>query len=272
MKLIYNKIFLEHDIVHPENKQRLSRFTELKDTGVENGEKYLELVHTRSLIETVKEASKTGMSLDGDTLTCRRTYEVACYAAGAAVKAAAEGAFALVRPPGHHASSDRSAGFCVFNNIAIAAKYLLNKNKKVFILDFDLHHGNGTQDILMGEENLVYLSLHQSPQYPGTGLRDEGNCKNITFGFGAADDEYIRALEEKLVPALEEFNPDIVGVSAGFDGYYKDLGYMNPTAGFKLTKLSYKRIRDILKPYKSFYLLEGGYNPESIYEGVSVFA
>ncbi len=117
----------------------------------------------------------------------------------------------------------------------------------------------------------MYLSLHQSPQYPGTGLRDEENCINVPLEFGTADDEYIKALEDRLVPALEEFSPDIVGVSAGFDGYYKDMGYMNPTAGFRLTKLSYKRIRDILKPYKCFYLLEGGYNPESIYEGVNVF-
>jgi len=271
MKIIYNKIFLEHDIYHPENKERLSRFKSLKDTSLENGEKYLSLVHTASLIEYVKERAGKELPLDADTMTCKKSYEVACFAAGAAIQAAERDAFALLRPPGHHASSSRSAGFCIFNNVAIAAKYLLNKKKRVFIFDFDLHHGNGTQDIFLGEKNIMYFSMHQSPQYPGTGIVSEGNCINVPLSMGTGDDEYMGQLETKLIPALRKFKPDIVGVSAGFDGYYRDYGYMNPTAGFKLTSKTYEKIKEIIGEYKSFYVLEGGYNPESIYEGVNVF-
>ena len=271
MKLIYNKIFLQHDIDHPENKNRLYYFKNLIDTKIENGERYLELVHSPSYINFVKEACKREAPLDPDTMICKRSYEVACYAVGAAILAAKENGFALVRPPGHHASHDKAGGFCIFNNIAIATKFLLKKGKRVFILDFDLHHGNGTQEIFLGEKNVLYFSLHQSPLYPGTGLESEKNCINIPLPFGTEDAEYVNELERKLIPTLRKFKPDIVGVSAGFDGYYKDFCYMNPSAGFKLTKKSYEKIKEILKPYKTFFVLEGGYNPESIREGVKVF-
>jgi len=271
MKLVYNKIFLQHDIQHPENKNRLRFFKNLKDTKIENGERYLKLVHSRSYVDFVKKACEKELPLDADTMTCKKSYKVACYAVGAAILAAKENAFALVRPPGHHASRDRAGGFCIFNNIAIATRFLLKRSKRVFILDFDLHHGNGTQEIFLGEKNVFYFSLHQSPQYPGTGLKSEKNCLNIPLPFGTEDKRYVRELETKLVPALREFNPDIVGVSAGFDGYYKDFCYMNPTAGFKLTIRSYEKIKEILKSYKTFFVLEGGYNPESIREGVNVF-
>ncbi|MCK4543251.1 MAG: histone deacetylase [Spirochaetales bacterium] len=271
MKLIYNKIFLEHDIDHPENKTRLKYFYDTKETKIENGEQYLMLVHTKEHIDNIKKTSNVEGSIGFDTMTCKRSYEVACYAVGAAIQAAKKGGFALVRPPGHHATKYQAMGFCLFNNIAIASKYLLNEGKRVFILDFDIHHGNGTQDILLGEKNVVYFSTHQSPCYPGTGLKDEKNCINIPLPLGTVDDVYIKQLEERLIPAIKAFNPDIVGVSAGFDSYYKDYHYMNPTVGFKLTKKSYEKIKDILQDYKNFFVLEGGYNPESIKDGVEIF-
>jgi len=272
MKLTYNKIFLEHETGNnPENKDRLRFFKNLPDTKIENGEQYLRLVHSPPYVNFIKRCCEQGQSIDGDTILSKKSFEVACYAVGAAIQAAKENGFALVRPPGHHASKNKGAGFCVFNNIAIATKYLLEHGKKVFILDFDLHHGNGTQDIFLGEENVMYLSLHQSPQYPGTGLKSEKNCINIPLKFGTGDEEYISHLEEKLVPALEKFKPDVVAVSAGFDGYHKDLGYLGKDVGFKLTTKSYEKIKEILSSYKTFYVLEGGYNPESIKEGVEIF-
>lgn len=273
MKIIYNSIFLEHDTGnHPENSLRLKHFFGLKDVEIENGEKYLTLVHEKRYVDFVKRVSPAGMPLDSDTLTSGRSYDVACFAAGAAVMAAKENGFAIVRPPGHHASRANAAGFCIFNNVAVASRYLLEEGRKVLILDFDLHHGNGTQDIFLGEKNVLYFSLHQSPQYPGTGLFDERNCLNVPLPVGTVDDVYIKQLEDRFVPALEEFKPDVVAVSAGFDGYYKDFLYMNPSAGFKLTAKSYRKIKEILKGYRSFYVLEGGYNPESIYEGVEALS
>lgn len=271
MELIYNSIFLEHDTgEHPENASRLKHFKGVKETDVPNGEKYLELAHSRKYIDYVIKRCEQEGFLDADTLVSKRSYEVACYAVGATIMAAEQEAFALVRPPGHHACADRGMGFCIFNNIAITTKYLVKKGKNVFVFDFDLHHGNGTQEILEGEPNTFYFSLHQSPCYPGTGRSSGKNYINIPLQIGTGDEDYIKKLEGKLLPALEKFKPDIVGVSAGFDSYHKDFCYMNPGAGFRLTEKSYEKIKEILKPYKTFYVLEGGYNPESIKEGVDI--
>lgn len=270
MKIIYNKIFLEHDTGdHPENKNRLKHFFQLRDTKIRSGEEYLSLAHSKKHIEFIKKASHDEMFADADTKLSKRSYEVACYAVGAAIKAANENAFALVRPPGHHAMSEHSMGFCLFNNIAIAALHLINQGKKVFILDIDVHHGNGTEQILFRKKNAMFCSLHQFPAYPGSGQLSQANCINIPLKIGTEDNEYISKLNELVKPKLKEFSPDIVGISAGFDSYYKDFKFMNPTVGFKLTTKSYKAVKNLIKPYDHFCVLEGGYNPDSIKEGVN---
>ncbi len=272
MKIIYNRIFLEHNLPsHPENADRLKYFKILPDSEIPNGEEFLQLVHPKEYIEEVKNASEEGSPLDADTYTCSKSYEVACYAAGATIKASEQKAFALVRPPGHHASSSKAGGFCLFNNIAIAAKNLLQHGKRVFIIDFDLHHGNGTQEIFFGKNNIIYFSTHQSPCYPGTGLRSDVNCINVPLPYGIKDGQYIKELEGKLIPAINEFNPDVVAISAGFDCYYKDKDALGFGLGFDLTKKSFEKIKEIIKPFKHFFVLEGGYRPESIKKGVDIF-
>lgn len=272
MQLIYNKVFLEHDTgSHPENANRIKHFFNEKETEIINGEKYLGLAHSQDYINTVEEYCVKEILLTADTVVCKESYKTACYAAGAAIMAAEKQGFALVRPPGHHAGSSYGGGFCLFNNIAIATKSLINQGKKVFILDFDIHHGNGTEDILFGEENAIYFSTHQIGIYLGTGLESKENCINIALPFGTTDKEYIKVLHKNLIPALNKFKPDIIGVSAGFDSYYKDFCYMHPEVGFKLTRKSYEEIINIIGHYPNFYVLEGGYNPESIKEGVELF-
>ncbi len=273
MKIIYNKIFLEHNTGnHPENKGRLIYFTQLSNSKINYDESILKLVHTKEYVTSVKKHCLRESSLTLDTPVCKKSFQVAVYAANAAIKAAEEKAFALVRPPGHHAGKNFGGGFCLFNNIAIAVQDLLNNGKKVFILDFDLHHGNGTQEIFLDKKNVIYFSLHQSPPcYPGTGLVSENNCINIPLPYGTSDADYINSLEKKLIPILYSFNPDIVAVSAGFDSYYKDKDSLGFGIGFNLTTKSYKKIREILKPHPSFFVLEGGYKPESIKEEVDVF-
>lgn len=274
MKIIYNKIFLEHNTGnHPENKNRLSPFFHLPDSEIKNGEEFLTLAHSKKYIDYVKDVCEKGMQLedDYDTVVSKRSYEAACYATGAAVQAAEEQAFAIVRPPGHHAERNNSGGFCLFNNMAIATKYLLNQGKRVFIIDFDVHHGNSTEEILLGEKNVIYFSTHQSGAYPGTGNYSRDNCIDVPLRIGTGDEEYINTLELMLAPAIENFKPDIIGVSAGFDSYFKDYGFMNQFVGFKLTEKSYLKIIELIKPYKVFCVLEGGYNPVSIKEGVDLF-
>ncbi len=272
MHLIYNKIFLEHRTRnHPENPERLVYFQGHPETEIMNGERFLKLVHTNKYIERVKEASSMREDLEQETQTSKRSYEVACYAVGATLMAAQQNGFALVRPPGHHASANSASGFCIFNNMAIVAKYLAYQGKKVFIFDFDLHHGDGTESLVMGDKSIVYFSTHQSDHYPGTGKHPKKNCFNFPLKKGTDDEAYIDLLYKELMPRIEDFKPDIIGLSAGFDAYIKDFGYLDSRGGMKLTTASYEEIRKIIKPYAHFAVLEGGYNPESVRDGVKVF-
>ena len=174
MRLVYNKIFLKHRANgHPERPERLLAFGDLGQSDIENGEKYLKFVYDKNYIEKIKGASKQEINLDNDTYANKYSYEVACYAVGAAIKAAKQNDFALIRPPGHHANASKAMGFCLFNNIAIVCKWLNERGKKVLVVDFDGHHGNGSQDIFYNTDKVLYLSTHQFPAYPGTGWVNE---------------------------------------------------------------------------------------------------
>jgi len=233
---------------------------------LENGERYLELIYSKKYINLIREASKHSMALDPDTVTCQKTYEVACYAVGASIQASEKGDFALLRPPGHHATADRAMGFCVFNNMAIAAQNLVNKGKKVFILDFDCHYGNGTSEIFYNADKVLYLSTHQFPFYPGNGFVDEiGSGKGKGFNIpiplpaGTGDDVYLEAINFFIPIIKEQFKPDIVAVSAGFDAHHAD-----PLGGLNFSLNAYYETGKLLKEnFKNiFATLEGGYDAE----------
>jgi acetoin utilization deacetylase AcuC-like enzyme len=228
------------------------------------------LAHSQKLIDSVKK----GSFFDMDTPSFSGIFEIAILSAGAAVDAAMhclnhkETAFSLMRSPGHHATKSVLGGFCYFNNIAIAclkARKEIADIGKVAIMDFDCHHGNGTEDIVLGKQDFLYLSLHQSPLYPGTGLKSRDNCMNFPLPSGAGPDRYLSVLGEGL-KAVEKFNPDLLAISAGFDSYKLD-----PIAGLSLEQETYAEIGRMLsglnKP--TFAVLEGGYSsdlPECVYQ------
>lgn len=263
MKLIYNNIFLEHDTgMHPESKKRLE-VLKLKETDVLNGEKYLGLVHSKAYIEFVKKACKKSENLDPDTATSEKSYEAAVYAVGATIQASETNDFAIVRPPGHHSYPDRSSGFCIFNNISIAVQKLVNEGKRVMIFDFDGHFGNGTSRIFYNTDKVLYFSLHQYPAFPGSGWVDEigaGKGKgfniNIPLPPGSGDDIYFKALDRFFI--ADQFSPDIIAISAGFDAHKDD-----PLLNLRLSTGVYYKIGKFLKKFnakKMFATLEGGYN------------
>jgi len=204
MKLIYNPVFLKHDTgMHPENKKRLSSLGELPVTELENGKKYLELVHTSQYIKRIKDLStKGGGHSDADTIVSAGSYEAAIYAVGATIVASKNGDFALTRPPGHHAHQDHSSGFCLFNNIAIAAQYHANKAKRVLIIDIDGHLGCSTEKFFYNSDKVMYWSLHQYPAFPGGGDADEigeaegkGYTINVPLPPGSGDEIFMDAFE-----------------------------------------------------------------------------
>ncbi len=276
MNLIYNKIFLEHKTVnHPESPERLRSFGELEQSDIENGERYLKLVYNDSYVELIKNACAKCMMLDSDTYTNPKSYEVACYAVGAAIKAAKQNDFALSRPPGHHATHNKAMGFCIFNNIAIAAKWLNERNKKVFILDIDGHHGNGTQEIFYKTDKTLYLSIHQFPAFPGTGWLNEIGENggkyftiNVPLPHYSSDDIFIGALSKIIPEVKKQFNPDVVAVSAGFDAHKDD-----PLLQLNLSVNSYYEAGKLLSSNfrNIFACLEGGYNAGVLPHCVSAF-
>ncbi len=266
MKLLYHPIFLEHDTgMHPENRKRLESFGSLPSTDVPNGEEYLTLVHTPAYIQQVKDSGKTSSHLDPDTIVSPKSYEAAVHAVGATVMASQNGDFALVRPPGHHAFPDKARGFCIFNNIAIAVARLVGEGKRVCIFDFDGHLGDGTEKFFYSSNNVLYWSLHQYPAFPGWGTihqigegEGRGFTINVPLAAGSGDDIYMRAVTA-LLPAAIAFKPDVVAVSAGFDGHQKDL-----LLNLRLSLGTYYRIGQTLRDtFRSvFATLEGGYNTE----------
>ena len=276
MNFIYNKIFLEHDTgIHPESARRFDYLKNVKETEVNNGEEFLSLVHPKTYVDFVKKACKNSQDLDPDTKTCPKTFEVACYAVGATVQAAEKGDLALVRPPGHHATADRAMGFCVFNNTAIVVQKLVNEGKKVFILDFDCHYGNGTAEIFYNNPNVLYLSLHQYPYYPGNGFINEigagdgkGYTINIPIPPKTGDDVYLEIINYFIPIAKKQFKPDIVACGAGFDGHHSD-----PICDLSYSLNAYYETGKILsKNFKKiFATLEGGYDPMWLAKSAMVF-
>ncbi len=202
--------------------------------------------------------------LDPDTGASETSWEAALLAAGTAIEAAERGGFALVRPPGHHASPDRAMGFCLFNNVAIAARALqANGVERVAIVDFDVHHGNGTQDVFWDDDSVFFASLHQWPFYPGSGGPQEQRetTLNVPMSAGSGDEEYVHAFEHTVEPAVARFGPDVVLVSAGFDAHLED-----PLAGMNVTADGFRELarRCAALAPRCAAVLEGGYNLETL--------
>jgi len=264
VKILYHPVFLEHATgSHPENKNRLLAFPNLPITDILSGEKYLTLYHTHNYVRSIKEASKQAAWLDPDTVISKGSYYAAVAAVGATIMASQSGDFALVRPPGHHAHPNRASGFCLFNNIDIAAQRLVNQGKRVMIFDFDGHLGDGTEEFFYESDNVFYWSIHEEHAFPGGGtIGDIGEGKgtgytiNVPIPAGTGDDVY-KEIIQTLLPVALQFAPDVVGVSAGFDGHHAD-----PLLGLNLTVNIYYEIGLLLRKHfrQIFAVLEGGYN------------
>jgi acetoin utilization deacetylase AcuC-like enzyme len=265
MEVLFHSKFLRHNPgSYAEGPYRIEEFKKSALDVDRNGEGDLMLVHSESHVNLIRDAC-TNRQVLAEVYLSPESYDAACSAAGLTVMAAEQGDFAVVRPPGHHAKPERADGFCLFNNIAIATRKLLNEGKKVFILDIDGHHGDGTQGIFYENDRVLFCSVHQHHAYPWTGEHSEtgkgrgvGFTMNFPLEAGSGDRELLEAVD-RAIERAREFNPDVVGVSAGFDGYHKDrlLGLNYTLEGYyqcgKRLGQSFDHV---------FAVLEGGYHLE----------
>lgn len=301
--LVFHDVYFKHDTgsFHSESPERLNAILNglrenrllsvLQETHPRAAAlEWIRLAHSDAYIDIVRRDTESGeeylSTQSGNTAICKDSYEVALWAVGGLLSACdevvsgrAKNAFCAIRPPGHHASQSRGMGYCLFNNVAIAARYLQKKHKmeKVLIVDWDVHHGNGTQDIFFKDGSVFFFSTHQWPWYPWTGSAEEigidegkGTTLNVPLPAGSGDKDLIDAFENKLRPAADEFKPDVVLISAGFDSRTGD-----PLGRFRVTDTGYRRLTHVLLQIahdhaegRLISALEGGYSLEGLSKAV----
>ena len=298
--ILWDDLFLQHDTgpAHPESKERLlsirqglesyPHLNDLKTLGSRPAtEQELGLVHPAAYIRAIQQTSAKPFSqLDPDTAVCEASYEVAIHAVGgilhmieSLMSAEFDNGFALVRPPGHHAEPERAMGFCLFSNLALGAAHALKHFglKRILIVDFDVHHGNGTQKTFYDREDVLFISTHQYPLFPGTGDFPEigtssgrGFTLNFPLPAGTEDSTYRLLFEKIVLPVAEAYRPELILVSAGFDAYIED-----PLAGMRVTPAGFSSIAHHLKTLadkvcrgKMILVLEGGYHLQGLQESV----
>ncbi len=293
--VVIDSDYLKHDPgpFHPERPERLKPLLDLSE-GLDSQRfqllpprpalrEEIEYCHSSEYLDLVQSTSKTNRyALDGDTITSRDSFGVGLLAVGGFLKLLdsigareCRNGFALVRPPGHHALKDRAMGFCLFNTVAIGTHYLKHRYgaKRILIMDWDVHHGNGTQDAFYREPWVLYLSTHQYPYYPGTGAieevgmgKGEGYTVNIPLPGGCGDQEYLRVFKEIVVPVAAKYKPEWILVSAGFDPHQRD-----PLGGMAVTEQGFGAMASLLVDLaekhaggKIAFLLEGGYDLKAL--------
>ncbi len=292
---VYHPIYLQHDTGrHVEVAARLEAvISHLEETGLKPKLVPIEprpatvdeiaLVHQRDYIKGIEQAAaRGGGALDPDTVMSADSYQAALYAVGGVIRAVeavmageVANAFALVRPPGHHATANQAMGFCLFNNVAVAAEYALKEYKleHILIVDFDVHHGNGTQATFYDNPKVMYISTHEYPFYPGTGAINEvgsgegrGTTLNVPLPAGCGDEEYLAVFEQVIVPAARRFQPQLILGSVGYDGHWADpLAMMQlSVGGFAGMTGVIKGLAEELCEGRLVLTLEGGYNLEAI--------